>query len=43
MQQISQTVIGTRFAPPYACLFMDRVENNFFDSEIVKPWLWLSI
>ena len=25
----------------YACLFMDRIENDFHDSEIVKPWLWL--
>ena len=41
IQQISGTVIGTKFAPPYACLFMDRIENNFLDSEIVKPWLWL--
>ena len=41
IQQISGTVIGTKFASPYACLFMDRMENNFLDSEIVKPWLWL--
>ena len=40
-QQISGTAIGTKFAPPYACLFMDRIENDFFDSEVVKPWLWL--
>ena len=41
IQQISGTVIGTKFAPPYGCLFIDRVENDFLDSEIVKPWLWL--
>ena len=41
IQQISGTVIGTKFAPPYACLFMDRIENNFLDSGIVKPRLWL--
>ena len=41
IQQISGTAIGTKFAPPYACLFMDRVENEFLDSELVKPWLWL--
>ena len=29
------------FLPPYACLFVDRMENDFFDSEIVKSWLWL--
>ena len=26
---------------PYACLFTDRIENGFLDSEVVKPWLWL--
>ena len=41
IQQISGTAIGTKCAPPYACLFMDRVENEFLDSELVKPWLWL--
>ena len=35
IQQISETTIGTRFAPPYARLFMDRSDNEFFDSEIV--------
>ena len=40
-QKISGTAIGTKFVPPYACLFMDKIENDFFDSEIVKPWLWL--
>ena len=29
------------FLPPYACLFVDRMESDFFDSEIVKSWLWL--
>ena len=41
LQQISGTVIGTKIAPPYACLFMDRVENEFLDSGLVKPYLWL--
>ena len=35
IQQISETTIGTRFAPPYARLFMDRSDNEFFDSESV--------
>ena len=39
IQQISGTAIGTKFAPPYACLFMDRIKNDFLDSEIVYPWL----
>ena len=41
IQQISRTAIGTTFAPPYKCLFMDRIENDFLDSKIVKPWLYL--
>ena len=28
-QQISETIIGTKFAPPYACIFMDQVEFDF--------------
>ena len=26
-QQISGTAIGTKLAPPYACIFMDKVES----------------
>ena len=39
-QQISGTAIGTKFAPPYACLFLDKVETDFLDKEVVKPWSW---
>ena len=39
--QMSGTAIGTKFAPPYACLFMDRVETEFLDKEPIKPWVWL--
>ena len=28
-QQISGTAIGTKFAPPYACIYMDRVGQEF--------------
>lgn len=28
LQQISGTAIGTNFAPPYACIYMDQVENR---------------
>ena len=31
IQQVSGTAIGTMFAPPYVCLFMDRIENDFLD------------
>ena len=40
-QQISGTAIGTKFAPPYACIFMDKLETNFLDKENLKPWVWL--
>ena len=26
-KQISGTTIGTKFAPPYACIFMDHIET----------------
>ena len=39
--QISGTAIGTKFAPPYACIFMDRVENDFLETEKFKPYIWL--
>ena len=39
IQQISGTAIGTKFAPPYASLFIDRIENDFLESETVKSWL----
>ena len=39
-QQISGTAIGTKFAPPYACIFMDFIETEFFKTQAIKPWLW---
>ena len=39
-QQISGTAIGTKFAPPYACIFMDYVEMEFLKTQAIKPWLW---
>ena len=40
-QQISGTAIGTKFAPPYACIYMDRVEEDFLKTQELKPLLWL--
>ena len=31
-RQKSGTTIGTKFAPPYACIFMDEVETEFLKS-----------
>ena len=39
-QQIQGTAIGTKFAPPYACIFMDYVETEFLKTQAIKPWLW---
>ena len=39
-QQISGTAIGTTFAPPYACIFMDQVELEFLKTQIYKSLVW---
>ena len=39
-KQISGTAIGTKFAPPYACIFMDYIEAEFLKSQEIKIWLW---
>ena len=40
-QQLSGMVPGTKFALPYACIFMDRVETEFLEKERLKPWVCL--
>ena len=39
-QQISGSAIGTKFAPPYACLFMDKTETDFLESQKLQLLLW---
>ena len=39
-QQISGSVIGTKFAPPYACIFMDQAESNFWKTQTHQPLVW---
>ena len=39
-RQKSGTDIGTKFAPPFACIFMDEVKTEFLNSEL-QPFLWL--
>ena len=34
-QQLSGTAIGTKFAPPYACIFMDKLETNITTFSVV--------
>ena len=41
-QQISVTAIGTKFAPPYACIFKDLLETKFLENQNLKPLVWLS-
>ena len=33
-QQISGTAIGTVFSPPYACIYMDQVEQKFLATQM---------
>ena len=40
-QQMSRIVTGTKCAPPYFYIFMDKVETDFLDKELLKPWVWL--
>ena len=40
-KQISGTAIGTKFAPPYACIYMDQVEQKFLAMQINQPLIWL--
>ena len=39
-QQISATTIGTKFAPLYACLFMDKIEMAFLETQELQPLVW---
>ena len=39
-QQLSGTAIGTKRAPPYACIFIDKVETDFLESQKLKPMVW---
>ena len=37
-KKISETTIGTKFAPLYACIFMDELENHFFTMPITATF-----
>ena len=39
-QQISGRAIGRNFAPPNACIFMDKFETDFLTTQNLKPWVW---
>ena len=39
-EQISGIAIGAKFAPPYACIFMDQLESKFLENQNLKPLVW---
>ena len=38
--QISGTAIGTKFAPAYACIFMDEIETKFLETQEFQLLVW---
>ena len=39
-QQISGIAIGTKFAPDYACMFMDQLETDFLRAKANVQLVW---
>ena len=39
-QQISGTAIGRKFAPTYACVFMNQVETDFLRAQEKVQLVW---
>ena len=39
-QQISGTAIGTKFARTYACIFMDKLETDFRNTQEYLSLVW---
>ena len=39
-QQLSGTAIGAKFVPTYACIFMDKLENDFLNMQEYLPLVW---
>ena len=40
-KQISGTAIATKFAPHYACIFIDEMETSFLKTQQLQPFIWL--
>ena len=40
-QQISGTAVGTKFAPPYTCIYMNKTETDFLKTQELQPFVWL--
>ena len=39
-QQVAGTAIGTKFAPLYACIYMDEVETEIVKKQELNPLVW---
>ena len=39
-KQVAGTAIGTKFAPPYACIYMDEIETEFLKTQELQPLVW---
>ena len=39
-QQITRTATGTKFAPAYGCIFMDKLETDFLNMQKYLPLVW---
>ena len=35
-----RTTIGTKFVPPYACLYIDQVGSKFLQNKKFQPLVW---
>ena len=40
-QQILGTAIGTKFAPPHVCIYMEEGETEFLQTQRLKALIWL--
>ena len=40
-QQISGTAIGTKYAPTYPCISMDKLETEFLETHTEKLFWWV--
>ena len=40
LKQIGGAAIKTKFAPPYAIIYMAALEEDFLETLIKTPWLW---
>ena len=39
-QQVAGTAIGIKFAPSYACIYMDEVETEILKKQELNPLVW---